>query len=386
MHIVGGLYRELCDVPAWDCTLGSGGRAALAASSLLTGVEFTTYASTADGSAMEALQSQGIITHVAHRSSPIVFAYFHPLSSPHIEPSRGALARETSLSVSADAILRFGFIEGDAVVTANRAVYDPQTWRNPPAFSANGSTARELALVLNELEARQISGIDDLDLAAQSLILAQGASVVVIKQGARGASIHEASGKVSMVPAYRSSRVFKIGTGDVFSAIFAVYWARGLLPPKMAADLASRAVSFYCDTRAFEFDESILMLRQPVSSRAGSKIRLEGNVRSLGQRYTMEEARFALRELGVEVICPQIDPKQIEQNADATLVINDELSSEALVRIAEDGARSSPIISLNERASAPAFPLAATETTDDFATSIYLATWAAGIAQPLAKK
>nr|WP_314576526.1 carbohydrate kinase family protein [uncultured Pseudomonas sp.] len=267
------------------------------------------------------------------------------------------------------------------MVTANRAVYDPQTWRNPPAFSANGSTARELALVLNELEARRISGIDDLDLAAQRLIVAQGASVVVIKQGACGASIHEASGKFSTVPAYRSSRVFKIGTGDVFSAIFAVYWARGLLPPMMAADLASRAVSVYCDTRAFEFDESILMLRQPVSSRAGSKVRLEGNVSSLGQRYTMEEARFALRELGVEVICPQIDPKQIEQDADATLVINDELSSEALVRIAEDGARSRPIIALDERALAPALPLAASETTDDFATSIYLAAWAAGVAK-----
>lgn len=45
MHIVGGLYRELCDVPFWDSTLGSGGRAALAANALASGVEFSTYAS-----------------------------------------------------------------------------------------------------------------------------------------------------------------------------------------------------------------------------------------------------------------------------------------------------------------------------------------------------
>jgi hypothetical protein len=307
-----------------------------------------------------------------------VFAYFHPLSSPHIEPSRESLNRESTLSVTADAILRFGFIEGDAVVTANRAVYDPQTWRNPPAFSTNGSTARELALVLNELEARRISGIHDLDIAAQHLMRAQGASVVVIKQGARGASIHEASGKISVVPAYRSSRVFKIGTGDVFTAVFAVYWAQGLLPPQLAADLASRAVSVYCDTREFGFDEPVLMQRQPVSSGEGSRVRIEGNVASLGQRYTIEEARFALLELGVVVLCPEIDPENIEWGADAVLVINDELSSKALSRIADDRARLTPIIFLYDRPSTPVFQLEATETTDDFASSIYLAAWAAG--------
>ncbi|MBF6037920.1 carbohydrate kinase family protein [Pseudomonas sp. P154a] len=378
MHIVGGLYRELCDVPFWDSTLGSGGRAALAANALASGVEFSTYASPADRSALVSLESQGIITHAATRPSPIVFAYFHPLSSPHIEPPRASINRENSISVTGNAVLRFGFLEGDAVVTANRAVYDPQTWHNPPSFGANGSTARELALVMNELEVRQITGIDELHLAAQHLLKRQRAQVVVIKQGARGASVYEGVGKISHIPAYRSSSVFKIGTGDIFTAVFAVHWAQGELPPHQAADLASRSVSVYCDTRAFEFDESILKQRQPISSWRGGRVRLEGGVDSLGQRYTMEEARFALRELGVDVTCPQIEVANAGWNTDATLVINDELSVESLARIAEDRARSIPIITLHERTTAASVLTVATETTDDFTTAMYLAVWAAG--------
>ncbi len=378
MHIVGGLYRELCDVPAWDCTLGSGGRAALAASSLVTGVELTAYASAADAASIKTLQMHGITTHLSSRPSPIVFAYFHPLSSPHIEPPRGMINQQKPLSVTADTVLRFGLIEGDAVIRANRAIYDPQTWRNPPAFSANGSTANELALVLNELEARQSSGCDDLELAAKHLMVMQGASVVVIKQGARGASVYEASGKFSKVPAYRSSSVFKIGTGDVFTAVFAVYWARGLSTPEVAADLASRSVSIYCDTRAFEFDESALMRRQPVSSELGSAVRIEGNVQSLGQRYVMEEARFALQELGIGVVNPMFSSDTLDLSADAILLINDDLSSEALVRLADDSARLTPVIAFNDRAEASSYAFTATEITNDFATAIYLAAWAAG--------
>ncbi|WP_312341283.1 carbohydrate kinase family protein [Stutzerimonas nitrititolerans] len=378
MHIVGGLYRELCDVPFWDSTLGSGGRASLAAKALVSGVELFTYASSSDHSALRMLESEGIITHASARSSSIVFAYFHPLSSPHIEPPRASINLENSISVTGDAVLRFGFLEGDARITAHRAVYDPQTWHNPSLFEANGSTAKELALVMNELEARRITGIKELDLAAQHLIQEQGAQVVVIKQGARGASVYDDVGNISHVPAYRSSTVFKIGTGDIFSAVFAVHWARGRLSPQQAADLASRSVSVYCDTRAFEFDESILMRRQPVSSGIGSRVRLEGGVDSLGQRYTMEEARFALRELGVDVACPQIDSTSAGWVTDATLVINDGLSAESLTRIADDRARSVPIITLHERTAAVGVLPAARETTNDFTTAIYLAAWAAG--------
>lgn len=378
MHIVGGLYRELCDIPSWDCTMGSGVRAAMATADLSPGSELHTYASSADNAAIRALLGRGVTVKTTARSSPIVFAYFHPLSSPHVEPPREAISRLPTLRVTAEAVLRFGFLEGDAIVTADRAVYDPQTWRNPQPFSANGSTAGELALVLNELELREAAGIDNLDQAACHLINETGAQVVVVKKGACGASVYDAAGSVAHVPAYRSSKIFKIGTGDIFSAVFAVYWAERKMPAAQAADLASRSVSLYCETRTFKFDPLFLSQRHPVAAIAGARICIEGGTESIGQRYTMEEARFALRELGMEVMCPETEHEAGAWNADATLVIDDGLSSHALIRIRKAQAQGRPVVVLHERSNTTVSLTKDIEVTDDFASAIYLAAWAAG--------
>jgi len=358
--------------------MGSGGRAAMASINLSPGSEFHTYASSADNAAILALQSKGVITNTVFRHSSIVFAYFHPLSYPHIEPPRETLSRLPALQVKGEAVLRFGFLEGDAIVTADRAVYDPQTWRNPQPFSANGSTAGELALVLNELELREAAGIFNLDHAALHLINEASAQVVIVKKGACGATIYDAEGNVSHVPAYRSSKIFKIGTGDIFSTVFAVYWAERKMPAAQAADLASRSVSLYCETRKFEFDPLSLSQRVPVAARVGARICIEGGSESIGQRYTLEEARFALRELGMEVICPENEQEVGVGNADATLVINDGLSPQALIRIRKSQVAGKPVVVLHERSNTTITLTKNIEATDDFASAIYLAAWAAG--------
>lgn len=384
MHIVGGLYRELCDLPSWDATMGSGGRAALTAKALLTNVELSTFASSADFRAVHDLRIKGVTLHVSNRPSSIVFAYVHPLSTPYIEPPRGTVIADGLIKASGDAVLRFGFLEGDAVVEASRVVYDPQTWRRPPSFWANGSTAKELALVLNELELRHLAELDDLTAAAQHILKKENATVVVVKRGTWGASVYEAAGSVTHVPAYRSRKVFKIGTGDIFSAVFAVYWAEKCVTASEAADLASRCVSVYCDTREFNFDDAALRSREPVSSGIGGIIRLEGSVATLGQRYTMAEARIALHELGLEVLCPQLDATVVDWNVDATLAISDGLPAQAQARVAWDRSKEVPVVVLDERATAQEGLACANWTTEDFVTAMYLTAWAAG--ETLARK
>lgn len=382
MHIAGGLYRELCDMPFWDATFGSGGRAAVAILGQCPTVELHTYASPADRLTLVLLHSRGVGLNVSSRPSPIAFAYFHPLSAPHIQPVVSETGRQASINVRGDAVLRFGFLEGDAVVTANRAVYDPQTWRDPVAFAANGSKANELALVLNELELQHASGISELEHAAAHLMHLQGAAIVVVKRGIRGAAVFERSGQVSHVPAYRSSKVFKIGTGDVFSALFALHWAeRGLCAAK-AADIASRCVSMYCDSRTYEFDEQLMMQLQPVSSGTSVAIQLEGSAESLGQRFALEEARHALRELGMDVRCPELELRSSIESPNALLVIDDGLSGDALSRISHAMASAIPVVTLHERASTKLSIPESSWITDDFTTAIYLAGWAAG--DPLA--
>src|SRR6185437_7667073 len=49
--------------------------------------------------------------------------------------------------------------EGDAVVHAEWAVYDPQNEQASEPFRANGSSADHLALVLNNFEAGRMAGL-----------------------------------------------------------------------------------------------------------------------------------------------------------------------------------------------------------------------------------
>lgn len=383
MHIAGGVYRELCDVPSWDAELGSGGRAAAAVSALSPETVLHTYATDPNSTGITALRALGVDV-IAHPSStPVAFAYFHPLSRPHIEPPVGSIAQQPAIPVAAEATLRFGFLEGGAVVTGKSAIYDPQTSNDPPAFGANGSRVDNLAVVANELEVRAMAGAEDLHLSAERVMNAQGAAVVVVKAGTRGAFVFEAGRGPRRVPPYMSSRVFKIGTGDVFSAMFAHQWSEKGQPADKAADLASRSVAAYCATRELPVQPGALERLRPIGTSPPGPIRMEGAVNTLGRRYVMEEARFRLGELGAQVICESLDGTAHEERA----------GSPAAVLMIADG--STPAIAARTRsahiAGVPVVVLAEEDTdeslvdvdpagwtrTNDFASAIYFAVWAA---------
>ncbi len=133
--------------PPWNHYFGSGGRAAAALAALERRVALHSYADADVRAAFEmraAMDDMEIeLAHVALSPS---FQYVHGLSVPEIRGRPGVPC--ASLTVEAQNVLRFGMIEGDAIVQARRVVYDPQDARQPALFHANGSTAEELALVL----------------------------------------------------------------------------------------------------------------------------------------------------------------------------------------------------------------------------------------------
>jgi hypothetical protein len=373
MHVVGGLYKELCTIPQWSATFGSGGRAAAVISGFCEKVVLHTYTEEFCNEGIVFLTHLNVEVVATLRPSNIVFAYFHPLSRPFIQPNVDKFEQLKPINVSGDAVLRFGFIEGDSIVTADRAVYDPQTWRNVKSFSANGSVAKELAIVLNELELKSATKIDDLDAAAAHLLEHQGASIIVAKGGIRGATVFERGAKPVHIPCYRSSRIFKIGTGDIFSAMFSYYWAEEKLPVSHAADLASRSVAAYCSNYGqLPFEKTAHLHQVAWNFRAPGVVKLEGAVNTIGQRYTMEEARFALRELGVEVLCPALGDYS-ELLPTATLILADGFES-TLKNFLEDALKSGkPIVILCEGLSIKDSLKNNEHITfvDDFSSSLY---------------
>ena len=239
--MAGGTYIEECVAPPSLSLLGSGGRAALALADLEPVVLHTFHPDPADILANFGLGS------VVHRSaSRIRFRYLHPLARPDF--SYDLREKVPPVRLTAPKALRFGCLEGDFQVDAQEAVYDPQGGGAP--FRANGSSARKLAVILNEWEARDITGLAEPVAAARALMDADGAEVVVLKRGPSGALVLDREHEHPLpVPAFRTAVVGKIGSGDVFSAMFCHYWLTRGLVAAHAAELASRQVADYVATR-----------------------------------------------------------------------------------------------------------------------------------------
>lgn len=383
MVIAGGCYQESCESPKWRALLGSGGRAAAAVARLSGAVDLHTYRRAGRQADLYPIEALGVRVHVTESLSEVGFAYFHPLSNPAIASQQSEIQRP--LRVQGGTVLRFGFIEGDAIVSADVAIYDPQTRRSTLPFAENGSRAGTLAIVLNEGELTAATGDADVPHAAQMLLRRDHAAVVVVKGGIRGAQVFLANGERGRVPAYRSQRVFKIGSGDVFSAAFAHYWGEAGLDAVTSSDLASRSVAFYCGSRILPLPSADeLRNLAAVSYHASGTVCIHGSVATLGHRWALEEARWCLQQLGVGVVAPVLDDessKRLERpDYQAFLFLNDFADAHTVAALVAAAERGDPTIIVNEGGSV-AQEVAQrpnVRITDDFATGIYFAGWAAG--------
>lgn len=379
MQIAGGLYIETCVTPSWHEEFGSGGRAAEAISKLSPGSVLHTYARQDKQAGIERLQSLGIKVHQTPVENRVAFAYFHPLSKPYISPLPAHIFQNDPILVLGKAVLRFGFMEGEAIVKAERAVYDPQTSSIPRSFFKNGSTANALALIINESEALAIAPNLDAVTACREIISARRTDVVVLKQGTRGAIIFEASGSEHSIPAYRSETVFKIGTGDVFSAIFAHYWAEEKRTAPEAANLASKYVSRYAETRCLAPDTCDGYELMPLGLTQLHTLLLEGKVDTIGRRYTLEEACFRLRELGTKVVCPLIDTPQVnDEDCRSLLVLSDrfdQLTRRRCIEAMRGGQCVTLFLEAEDDSLKVELLAERINVTSDFTTALYHASW-----------
>jgi len=88
--------------------------------------------------------------------------------------------------------------------------------------------ARVTVVSVNEHELQLISGADDVARGAQA-VLAHGPLAIVVKRGARGATIFAAGGAFT-VPAYPAKTVDPTGAGDALGGAFIGRLAHAALP------------------------------------------------------------------------------------------------------------------------------------------------------------
>lgn len=397
--IVGGVYRERCMRPAWDDIYGSAGRAATAIARFGGQVELQASVDSNSQIVIDARASaEGFQFKATTTQQGVTFEYIHGLATPDIR--RGTHVNST-LQISAEKILRFGMIDGTAVVDAEYAVFDPQNADGPESFKANGSKAKHLALVLNRHEANLLVP-DSSGLPAQELAVAlakqESAEVVVIKMGPLGALVYD-NGVISTVPAYRTERVWKIGSGDTFAAHFALGWMDNGLSAQEAASIASIATAFYCENQGFP-DPALLaeFKPQPLKPSAryrdgyAPKVYLAGPFFTLAELWMVGQARRDLLAMGLDVFSPYHDvglgsaedvvEKDLEgvRDCDALFAIGDGLDSGTIYEIGYARALNKPVVFYAENESEQDRKMmegSNCRITDDYVSAIYQTVWEA---------
>ena len=399
LHIVGGTYYEYCAEPERRDLLGSGLRAA-AAVSKLTQVKLHTFA---DGPSEKAIAANAtafqVPLSITSRNQCIRFEYSHPLATPIVVPSFGEIQRAKTIELVGDLVLCFGMLEGSAKVKAKRAVYDPQSPFNPRPFAESGSTAESLALVLNGREAVLLAGEKSglIERAVKRLFKDSGASVIVVKRGTQGASVFTRSA-MTVVPAYRTQHVWKLGSGDVFAGAFAYFWAVRGIDPRTAAKHASAAAATYCESHALplgaNFHQKIPASLTPLVPRARKTaplVYLAGPFFTMAQRWLINEARRSLVQQGLRVFSPMHDvgygsanevaPADLKalRKSDAVFAITDGLDAGTIFEVGYANAKNIPIVAFVQNE--PPGDLKMLEGSgchicDDFTTAVYHTIWA----------
>lgn len=304
MIVIGGIYSEYCYHPEWHQIFGSGGRGAAALTRL--GDKDVVLHSPIAKEHLSAVQANlvpyGI--EIASYDSDVLyeFSYTHPLSNPSLRPIvplQLALLGE----IKGELVLAYGMLEAEFKVTAERVIYDPQSeadTKKPSEFIK----ASDIALIANEAEIRALAKTGDAIEGARALIAAKEASLVVVKQGPFGSTLVLAD-NTYLIPAFPTRNVFKIGSGDIFSAAFSKFWGADRLSPLEAAQNASRCAALYCDNKSVDaISEYATFSDAPREKRKDPKVYLAGPFFSLAQRILIEEARQSFESLGINFFSP----------------------------------------------------------------------------------
>jgi hypothetical protein len=231
---------------------------------------------------------------------------------------------------------------------------------------------------------------NDLDTATANLVT-EGAAVIVVKDGSRGAHVYVGDQK-DTIPAFFSQHVWTIGSGDVFAGIFAANWACNRLGAFEAADIASRAVAAYAETRNLPSPSPHFLkskYKTAVSLKPG-KAYIAAPFFNLKDLWMLDETRYALSEVGLDYASPYHDvamghadkvaPRDIEllKECDRVFALLDGLDTGTVYEIGYAASLGKPVYVFTQ--SSPPEPLTmiagnGARIYSDFGTAIFHSAW-----------
>ncbi|WP_339863736.1 PfkB family carbohydrate kinase [uncultured Algoriphagus sp.] len=274
----------------------------------------------------------------------ITFQYSFALDEPSIYPSPLNISKTKNWEFKGEDLIAFGMLESEYKIECKRAVYDPQTSVKPTRFCEIGK-AEELVYIVNRIEAHSISSSEDIEKIKNYFFNDENVTAFIIKNGPYGATLYTKSEELN-IPCYITQNVYKIGSGDIFTASFGYYWMSKNLSLKESALLASKSTAIYCDKKAYvDFTTSFTFTYKEFKLNDLSKkqVYIASPFFALSELILVDKIRKALLSFGVKVFSPfhdiglgeqiAIAKKDIEgiNNSDVIFAVLDNLDSGTLV-------------------------------------------------------
>ncbi|HET8885447.1 MAG TPA: PfkB family carbohydrate kinase [Salinimicrobium sp.] len=346
INVIGGTYREINFDDVSMEVFGSGFRGAKFLLENKSSVNFVTNGNTEVVKFLK--ENQKVYPNLKFDCHPydelITFQYSFALDEPSIFPSLLNIKKRKNWKFVGDDLIAFGMLEFEYEIECKRVVYDPQTSIKPKRFSELGK-AQELVYIINRNEAHSISSSQDIEDIKEYFFEVENVKAFIIKNGPYGATLYTKSDK-HIIPCYITDNVYKIGSGDIFTASFGYYWMCKNLSLEESALLASKSTAVYCDKKAYidctnnfkfeyqEFKGKNLYEKQ---------VYLASPFFALSELILVDKIRDVLLSFGVKIFSPfhdiglgeaiTIAKKDIEgiKSSDVIFVILDNLDSGTLI-------------------------------------------------------
>ena len=309
MIVIGGSYTETVLYPTTSTEfMGSGVRAAVTLGGAVDAL--VTYATAEETALLTGVLPFVTAVKALKRPTEVEFRYLDSALPPDIlRISRESVEAVPGSFPTAD-VLAFGLAEHPAgyPLTARRVVFDPQAPTHATPDLLDSITAEHIAVCANRREARRMTGHDVPAEAAAELLRRPHVDAVVVKCGALGYLTADHS-EMTWHHATPTLAVKALGSGDIFSSVFAREWFAGRTVVE-AATSASSAV-------ATSVDGSVLLTAPrplPLHPGYAPKVYLAGPFFTLAERWLVEQTRAALTGLGARVFSPihDVGPGDVE--------------------------------------------------------------------------
>lgn len=356
MKIIGGVYAERCQEPEWDQVFGSGLRAAVAcveiAKKAQKSVELISWlAKREERDVQLRAESFGVTLEPRESHQTIEFEWTHGLAKPMMfYDGPKVLPLPQCDVIHAKNALMFGLVEDQQVgtelftprVLAVKLVYDPQGEESAIPWSMTKCKADRVVMVLNLVEAQAIAKKMNIEFSdgpyaardlGKSLVEKEQLEAIIIKNGAEGAFVVTKYDS-HFVPSYKTKKVFPIGTGDVYSAVFAILWAECDVDVVEAATQASKATAYYTETQSLpipgnlkDFERELTQHEIPKSSDKTHrrKVYLAGPLFNFPQRWFITELKKYIERHGVEVFSPLHEVGMMSDEIDVSTIAREDL-------------------------------------------------------------